>query len=318
LNTHWNAFCGLSVVHFMAYPECQNGGGPMLKSIERIALDDFFSAIEVSSINDPEIRRQAARIIEEAHMQVLFGAHPIILGRKVNLNSLDNAERAVAQHTLEPYIEQAAEIGARDFVVLSGPDPGRAHREAAEERLVESLLSLCQKARLCGMRIILETFDRRIDKKALIGPVEAAAAIARKVREQFEDFGLLYDMGHMGLLDEKPPQALTTIKPYLAHVHLGNCVKIPGRPSFGDTHPRFGFPGGENDVLQVADFLESLFEIQYLREDLRSGPRPLVGFEIRPQPGEASNLILANIKRTWNEGWFRARLHYREQGKEER
>jgi hypothetical protein len=41
---------------------------------------------------------------------------------------------------------------------------------------------------------------------------------------------------------------------------------VPGRPGYGDQHPRFGFPGGENGVEELAAFLRGLFEIGYLEQ----------------------------------------------------
>ncbi len=305
MDKHWDSYCALSLVHFLAFPECSGGDGPVLETIAQIAADDFFAAIEITRINDSNVRQQCARLIEQSHMQVAFGAQPIILGGKLNLNSLNWRQRKQALDTLKPYIDQAAEIGARRFVVLSGPDPGEADRAAATEVLMTSLCDLGAYARHYGIAITLETFDRAVDKKALIGPADEAAALAAIVKANLPDLGLLYDMGHMPLLDETPLPALTTLRDYLVHAHVGNCVKVPGRPSYGDFHPRFGFPGGENDVPQLVEFLHALFEVGYLRENLPVGERPWVGFEMRPQAGETSAAILANIKRTWREAWAR-------------
>lgn len=302
---HWDAYCSLSLVHFLAFPECQAGDGPILETVERVADDDFFSAIELSRVNDATVRQQVARLIAQTHLQVGFGAQPIILGGKLNPNSLDAGQRAQAVEALKPYIAQAAEIGAGRFVLLSGPDPGLADRPAATRHLIESLIELCAYGRGLGVGLTLETFDRTVDKKALIGPAAEAAAVAAAVKAEFPDFGLLYDMGHMPLLDESPLPALTTVRPHLVHAHVGNCVKVSGRPAYGDLHPRFGFPGGENDVAQLAEFLRALFEVGYLRDDPPIGERPWVGFEVRPQAGETSRTILANLKRAWREAWAR-------------
>jgi len=303
VDKHWDHYCGLSIVHFMAFPECSGGDGPVRETIEQIAADDFFSAIEIGPINEAATRRQAAAFIAQTHMGAAFGAPPVILSRKLNLNSPDPAERQQAVETLKPYIEQAAEMGCKQFVILSGRDPGVEGRAAATRLLLDSIRALCDYGRSFGVSITLETFDREVDKKALIGPAEEAAALAKIVTADYPDFGLLYDMGHMPLLNESPRPALAALKEYLAHVHVGNCVKVPGRPSYGDFHPRFGFPGGENDVPQLVEFLRALFEVGYLRESPVT--RPWVGFEIRPQAGETSAAVLANLKRTWREAWAR-------------
>ncbi|MHB8629859.1 MAG: sugar phosphate isomerase/epimerase family protein [Aggregatilineales bacterium] len=304
MDNHWNAYCALSLVHFLAFPECQSGDGPILETVAQVAHDDFFSAIEISRINDSTIRMQVARLIEQSHMRVAFGAQPIILSGKLNLNSPDPSERQRSVETLKTYIPAAAEIGAKQFVILSGPDPVESERSLATHILIDSILQLCAYGRVHGIRITLETFDRTVDKKALIGPAVEAAALAVKVKADFPDFGILYDMGHMPLLDESPRPALNELKEHLVHAHVGNCVKVSGRPSYGDLHPRFGFPGSENDAPQLIEFLRVLFDVGYLREDPPLGARPWVGFEMRPQAGESSTTILANMKRTWNEAWW--------------
>jgi sugar phosphate isomerase/epimerase len=302
MDTHWNSYCGLSLVHFLAFPECGSGQGPILESVERIVLDDFFSGIEISRINDPATRKQVAKLIEQTHCKVDFGVHPIILGDKLNINSLDENQRKKACEILESYLDQAVELGAKRFMLLSGPDPGPAERSEAFKVLVESLQHLCERAQERQLSVVLETFDRDVDKKALIGPADEAAMLAAELRKDFEDFGLLYDMGHMVLLNEQPFSGLSTLKNYLAHIHVGNCVKVPGRASYGDFHPRFGFPGSENDVPELAAFIQALFEVGYLREDSLN-QRPAIGFEVKPQAGESSAVVLANIKRAWRDAW---------------
>ncbi len=189
--------------------------------------------------------------------------------------------------------------------MLSGPDAGLAKRSAGHEALVASLQRLSDYARQRNIILVLETFDREVDKRALIGPAEEAAAVAAELRRDFDNFGLLYDMGHMALLNERPFPALCTLKDYLCHVHVGNCVKVLGRPSYGDSHPRFGFPGSEHDVPELVEFLRALFKVGYLIENPPVGKRPTVGFEIKPQLGESSAGVLASLKRAWREAWSR-------------
>lgn len=305
MKKHWDAYCSLSVVHFLLFPECGSGDGAVLESITRIAEDDFFSAIEITRIHDTEVRARVAKLMESSHLQVGFGVHPIILGNKLNLNSLDPAQRRHALDTLKPYFSQAAEVGAKRLCLLSGPDPGKADRPAATAALIESIDELYTYARPYGLELTLETFDRDVDKKALVGPSDEAAALALKIRKNHPAFGLLYDQAHGLLLNETPLLGMTMLKDHLIHAHVGNCVKVPGRPSYGDLHPRFGFPGSENDVAELAEFVRALFAVGYLQEDTPIGERPWVGFEVKPQPGETSEEMIANMKRAWREAWAR-------------
>ncbi|MGC1685495.1 MAG: TIM barrel protein [Candidatus Acidiferrales bacterium] len=302
MDKSWDAYCGLSLVHFLAFPECGGGEGPILESIASIADDEFFSGVEVTRIKNKDLRKKVGTLIEQTRLKVDFGVHPVILGEKQNINSLDRVERERARDVVESYLEHAADLNARRFVLLSGPDSGETKRKEATKALIESLQHICEAAKKVRLEVVLETFDRGVDKRALIGPAEEAAQLASTLRKDFSDFGLLYDQAHMVLLGEQPVPAMKLIKKYLAHVHVGNCVTVPGRTSYGDFHPRFGFPGSVNDVPELADFISALFEVGYLGEG-RNADRPGVGFEIRPQPGESSQAIIANSKRAWREAW---------------
>jgi sugar phosphate isomerase/epimerase len=153
--------------------------------------------------------------------------------------------------------------------------------------------------------LTLETFDRDIDKKALIGPSPLAAEFCQLIRQDYPDFGLLYDLSHQPLLHETSNEALLQLKDHLVHIHVGNCVLDPTLPGYGDLHPRFGWPGGVNDVPQLTEFIRGLFQAGYLSD--RRQDRPWVGFEVKPQSSaEPSALVIANAKRVWQEAWARA------------
>jgi sugar phosphate isomerase/epimerase len=211
-------------------------------------------------------------------------------------------DRAV--DALKGCIDQAAELGISRLATLSGWDPGDALRPQAMEWLHDSISQVCAYGRDHGVGITLETFDRFVDKKAIIGPAGEAAALSARLRRKYPDFGLMYDLSHLPLLDEEALLALYAVRDHLVHVHVGNCVKAPGRPAYGDAHPRFGFPGGENDVDQLANFLRALFAVGYLKTNPERG-KPWVGIEVKPQPGETSDALLAGTRRVWIEAWAR-------------
>ncbi len=298
----WEPLIDLSIVHFMIFPETLTGSGPILETVSKIVNDEFFSMIEIGHINDPEVRKQVADTIATAHVRVAFGAQPAILTKKLDMNSFDETKRKDALQTLEPLIDEAKEMGAKRFTVLSGPDPGAEKRGPATELLIESLLKLCSYGKERGVSVTLETFDRTVEKKSLIGPSDEALMVSKTVKREFSDFGLMYDMGHAPLLDEDPARSLKLLKDHLVHVHVGNCVKTPGLPAYGDQHPRFGVKGGENDVPQLVMFLQALIDIGYVP----SSPREIssvIGFELKPVPGEKSEAVIANGKRTWKKAW---------------
>ena len=147
----------------------------------------------------------------------------------------------------------------------------------------------------------METFDRRLDKKTLIGKVRDAAHIAEAVKLDFPDFGLLYDLSHMPLLDEVPAE-MGVIREHPIHIQVENCVKVAGRPLYGDQHPHFGFEGGEVGVEELTEFIHELFKIGYLSDGKE--PKPCVGFEVKPHgPIQTPALIIATSKRAWRQAW---------------
>jgi len=300
---HWNQICSLSLVHFMTYPELQSGKGDFVSTIHEIGQREFFGALELGTIEDPRERKRVSQSVKDYGLSVGFGAQPIILGRNLNLNAIEPDICSTAVQTLKKYIDQASELDASSFVIMSGKDSGDADRLLAYDFLADSISKLCDHASQFSMNIVLETFDRSVEKKALVGPSDEAANLAKMLKPSFPQFGLLYDMGHMPLLDEEPYGALALLHNYLAEVHLGNCVKTPGLPAFGDKHPRFGFEGGVNDTQELVIFLKALFDTGFLIESKNSAELPWVGFEVRPQQGETSSQILDNIQHTWTQAW---------------
>jgi len=301
VNEDLHHYMRVGIVHFMAYPQTLTGEGPIVETVRRIAEDDFFSAIEVTTIRDPGARETVARIFEESRLTVGYGAQPILLTRKLNLNAFEPAERARAVEAVKEAVDEATTVGAGAVAVVSGPDPGERRGEAIR-LLVDSLVQICAYARSKGdLRILLETFDQKVDKRCLIGPHTDAVKVSADVRRAHPDFGLMLDLSHLPLQGEIPREALQVAKEHLAHIHIGNCVMTPGHPAYGDQHPRFGVEGGANDVPQVVEFLRELFCIGYLGE----GRRPVVAFEVKPLPGESPETIIAGSKRTLREAWAR-------------
>ena len=49
-------FMKIGLVHSMAYPKTMKGKGPILETLQKIAADDFFTAVEISWIKDNKIR----------------------------------------------------------------------------------------------------------------------------------------------------------------------------------------------------------------------------------------------------------------------
>ena len=304
------SLCHVGIIHPMAYPEAGKGEGPaVLETLEAILRDDYFSAVEVTRIKDPAARKQARQMLDTAHVDVIFAGQPPLLGHKLSLNDLDEAARKKAIDECKASVDMSYELGARIMAVLSGPDPGKSDRARGMKLLVDSLKQICAYAQERGedyiLAISLENFDRTIDKRCLIGPTAEAAKVADAVKKEYSNFGLTIDLSHMPLLEETPHDMVIASIDHLIHVHIGNCLTTEkGHPAYGDMHPRFGIPGGENDIPEVARFIEALIYGGYFKKNVPTD-RPVVSFEVKPVPGEKPELVIANAKRVLTEAWAR-------------
>jgi sugar phosphate isomerase/epimerase len=301
--------CRVGVLLPMAYPELAGGGGPLLEKLSKILEDEFFGAVEMCQVNDDRVRREARAALDGAGVDVIFASQPTILAKKLNLNAADPAERRHTIETCQGLIDQAYELGARIAMVMSGPDPGEADREAARERLVDSLKQLCQYA---GERaddylltISLETFDRTIDKRCLVGPTKEAAQVIEAVRMAHSNCGLTLDLSHQPLIGETISDMIIDGRDHLIHAHFGNCVlRDPEHPCYGDQHPPFGISGGENGIEELRLFLEALIYSGFFAKNAPTS-MPVLSMEIKPRPGEASEIAIANGKRALKYAWAR-------------
>lgn len=302
MNESLHKYMKVGLIHFMAYPNCIKGEGPIEETLRKIALDDYFDAVEISWIKDKEMRARAKKILDTAYMTVGYGAQPRLLTTGLNINHIDEEERLKALATLKEGIDEAYEMNAAGFAFLSGKYTEDKIEEAFEA-LVKSTKELCKYAKEKGsMNVLLEVFDYDVDKKSLIGPAPLAKRFAEEIRKEYDNFGLMVDLSHIPQIHETIEGSLLPVKDYILHAHMGNCVvKDPSMPAYGDQHPRFGFPNGEVDVDEMAEYLRLLKNIGFLSEERR----PIVSFEVKPFGDEDPDLIIANAKRVLNLAWAR-------------
>lgn len=292
----------VGIIHFMAFPSTMKGEGPIEETVRKIACDDYFNAIELSWIKEPEVRKKVKKILDTSHMTVAYAGQPRLLTTGMNINHIDDTERMKAVALLKEGIDEAYELGAEGFAFLSGKYE-EDRKEEYFDALVRSTKDLCAYAKSKGdMKVVLEVFDYDIDKKSIIGPAQLAARFAFEIRKEYDNFGLMVDLSHLPLLRETAEQSILPVKDYLVHAHIGNAVvKSPSFEAYGDAHPRFGFPGSENDVPQLVEFLRVLMDIGFLNKE----KPPIVSFEVKPWKDEDPDIVIANAKRTLNEAWAR-------------
>jgi len=285
----------------MAFPECLAGEGPQLETLREICHDPFFDAVDVGPMNDASQRHGCAELLRDCQMTVTFACQPLQIRLGLDLNAKDKAQRQRAVEEILGCLDQAKELGAMRLALMSGKNVPAAERPAALDCLIHELGRICRAARdRAGLPVVLEVFDYDMDKKALVGSCATAATVARSLRGEFPDFGLLHDLSHIYLCHEDPARHFPLIREYLVAMHMGNSVSQQGHPLFGDSHPLFGTAGGDSDIPQLREFIRVLFDIGFLRP----GRQPVCGFEIKPPPGVAPQTAIANMKRTWRQAWW--------------
>jgi sugar phosphate isomerase/epimerase len=297
MNDNLHSYMKVGIVQLMAYPETDT-----VESIRKIAEDEFFGAIEIATVPE-DIRDEVMQILGASHLVIGYVGQALLVNNKLDLNSLVPQQREAAISMIKGGVDEAYMLGARQLAVLSGPAPAKSKYDQAKELLIDSLSQICSYAQSKGdLGIAMEIFDREYDKKCLIGPTPEAVEVAREVKRNYPNFGLMIDLSHLPLLKEKPDYAVKTAKSYLAHVHIGSCIlKDKSHPAYGDKHPPFGLAAGENDVEEVRLFLKALMEIGYIG----AGKQNVVAFEVKPLSGQNPDVVVANAKRTLMEAWAR-------------
>lgn len=291
-------YAKIGIVLTQAYPEASKNEMAFLAALKKILVDDYFDLLEISQLPFASLNDVVPAIIKASHMDFTYCGHSRLFASKLNINSLDETERVKAVEEMKRGLDEAHAFGASEYQFLS-----RTYDETkiAEhiDALAKSTREICEYAKQYNIPVTLEIFDYDVDKKSLLGPIDRVVAFMEKVKD-LDNFGFMVDCSHIPLIRETLSENMDPIKDKILHAHMGNAqFKIKDDAAYGDMHPRFGYPGGENDTEYLAEFLQKLKDYGYLYE----GGNNDLSFEIRPVPGEDPDLVIANAKRTLNAAW---------------
>jgi sugar phosphate isomerase/epimerase len=285
----------VGTIQWMSHPPVNY---PLLESVKSLACDPYFTALEVTKVSDDETRAAMKKILEQAHIEICYGAQPILLGAGLNPNDINEEGRKKAEAALIEAIDEAEYLGAKGIAFLAGKWESETKNQAYSQ-LLKTTRNLCDYAAKKDMMIELEIFDFDMDKAALMGPAPYAAQFAADMRMTNNNFGLLVDLSHFPTTYETSKFVVQTLRPYITHFHIGNAVVKKGCEAYGDQHPRFGFPNSANDVEELVDFFTVLKE-----EGFFNAKNPYVlSLEVKPWGDEDGDIVLANTKRVINRAW---------------
>lgn len=281
----------LGILQWMSYPRAEE-----MQALKTICEDDFFDVIETKGYGPRNA--EAAKLLDQSHLGVLYGAHPRILGEKLNPNDVNEENRQKAEHALLEMLEEAEVLHAEGIAFLSGKWEPETKEEAFSQ-LLKTTKTLCKKAKEKNMLVELEVFDYDVDKCSLIGPAPLAARFAEEVRKECDNFGLIVDLSHIPITHETSAEVVHTLRPYISHFHYGNAVLTPGCDAYGDKHPRFGYPNGVNDTKELTEYLRAIRD-----EGFCDPKNPVIlSMEVSPRPFEDEQTVVASTKRTLLRAW---------------
>lgn len=215
----------------------------MTEVLEEIAELGFYKGIELGMFFQPEYRKRVRRLVEDKQYQLTQWAAPYLMRRGLNLSSLDPALRKISVAYTVELVRLAAETGATNFGLPSGDYPGDNKREQAKEALFDSYCAIHEEvAKHAGMRIILEPLDRYAYKKQLMGPMPEVVEWIKALRQANPHIYIHWDSAHEVLGEIDLIKSLNLARPYLAQLHLCNCIADKSHPCYGDLHMDVGAP----------------------------------------------------------------------------
>mgnify|MGYP000158185441 CR=1 FL=1 len=88
MNESIHKFFRVGTLQWMSFPDKDP-----IDSLIQIACDDFFDAVEVKGYSNASEQAQAAKLLNQSHLTVCYGAQPLELANGLNPNAIDEDER---------------------------------------------------------------------------------------------------------------------------------------------------------------------------------------------------------------------------------
>ena len=132
----------VGTIRWMSFPNRS-----VVDQVKRIAVDDYFDAIEVTKCADDAEREEVKKILEQSHLKVCYGAQPRLLGPKLNPNDVDEDGRKKAKATLIEAVDEAEYLGAKGVAFLAGKWEDET-KDQAYVHLLKTTRNVCDYSRI--------------------------------------------------------------------------------------------------------------------------------------------------------------------------
>lgn len=280
-------YCKFGINHHLIFPGVLNDAKYHIESLSQLLEQAYFAVIDMSLPDDNNIRSQEVKILKESGKKVIYNFPLFCLGSDIfDVNSPEESVREKTLDEAKKHLMYAAEAGTDTVTFAAGGFRSEVPLKEQIDNFIEYSVLFNEEAKKFGITALLEPFDRSIGKNLILGTADECVAYIEALRQRgCENIALMQDMGHIPLIGDSFDETLQKSKPYLKHIHLGNCVMRNSESVYyGDTHPPLGIEGGENNMPQLIDFTKALKEIGYIY----NGSENTVTIEMQPYPGVSS------------------------------
>ena len=315
MDRSFKKYFDLGIVISASFPELGSGSGPIFEILDDVLDTHLFRVVEITYRNTEQGFIDLQQYLSRKGIRTVYLAPSAIQEGGLDPNSLDETERHKAVEVLKGFVEKAYFLRAEKLMICSGPDPGPADREKAKRQLIKSLNELLEWTHQAKtdylLELILENFDRELQKKRFLGPTHESVELIMEVKKNFGNINLILDQSHLRQLGEDHQESLFLARNCLGHVHLANCLlKDRSHPQWGDSHLAFNTEGSELGTSDIVQMLASLFEVGYLKKEPTGRP-PTISLEIKPLlPDGDPYATFKDTCNTFLEAWGRFRSRF--------
>lgn len=248
------------------YPNAITDAKLMLKLIDKVKKQELFHCAEIYFEGSKEDENVIKKALSDADLKAVYLGGLPIKRDGVDISSENETERKKGVESCKEHIEHAVCLGCEKIVIGSGPDWKKDDcQKYIAEQMRKSLEELDDFCRGTQFEVSLEPFPVKTDPCLAVGGTELVQEIFKD--SYFTNTGITFDTSHFSQLGEDIEESFQSLKPWIHHIHLANCVmKDKKSPLYGDKHPTFSQKDGDFSIEGMHDFYQALAAKDLLKD----------------------------------------------------